>query len=152
MSSMARVTVLGRARRHLVADPQADGEGSRPKDESPLANASRRSTSIAQISAVARWNCCKRQQAQRVAHDHGQTARAVVAAEFALQASDRHGEGRHAQVGLGLATAGGEPQQIGKASIGCTRSGCVGSASDGIDSSRNANWNGRQSGSSARSN
>ena len=34
-------------------------KGTSPRDLSPLVSAVRRMCSIAQISAVARWNCCK---------------------------------------------------------------------------------------------
>ena len=107
------MTFLGRARRHLVAHPQSDGE---------RLLAERLITLHESISPKLFHRADQRggalellqgQQAQGVAHDHGQTARTVVAAELALQTADRHRERRHAQIGFGLAAAGGEPQQIG---------------------------------------
>ncbi|HEY3258645.1 MAG TPA: hypothetical protein VGJ95_00005, partial [Pseudonocardiaceae bacterium] len=53
------------------------------------------------------------QQPQRVPHEHGDAKVGAEAGVDRLQPAHRQGEGGEAEVGLGLAAAGGEPQQVG---------------------------------------
>ena len=99
--------------RDLVANPEADGE--RFGAEGFVALVQRLAPQHLHRADQCRGSLelLQCQQAKRVAHDHGQTARAVEPAEIALHAPDGHGERRHAQIGFCFAAAGGEPQQIG---------------------------------------
>ena len=82
----------------------------------------------------------QRQQAQRVAHEHGDAGMARIAAHCPLQTADGHGVGGHAQIGFGLAAAGREPEQIGQlAAIFVVRS-----VRPTRLRSMNASWNVRQ--------
>ncbi len=55
----------------------------------------------------------QRQQAQRVAHQHGHAAATGIACHLALQPSDAQRVCRKTEVGFGLAAARGKPQYIG---------------------------------------
>ena len=55
----------------------------------------------------------KRQQAQGVTHDHRHAGMAHAAANHALQTAQGQRIGGQAKIGLGLAAAGGKPQQVG---------------------------------------
>ena len=54
------------------------------------------------------------EQPQRVAHDHGDAVAAVAAVDDPLEAPDRERERGQPEVGLGLAAAGREEQQVGE--------------------------------------
>jgi hypothetical protein len=64
----------------------------------------------------------KREQAQGVAHDHGQSATAIETAQIRHQPTNRHGERSNAEIGFGLAAARRKPEQIG---VSCQRLGAV---------------------------
>ena len=84
----------------------------------------------------------EREQPQRVAHDHADAgARAALLAGMAQPAQHDRERGE-AEVGLGLAAAGREEQQVDDLAVGSR-----GSASPGRLSRMNASWNGRQLGS-----
>ena len=69
------------------------------------------------MSVAARWNCWAVSSRKRVAHEHPDATLARVPADLTLQAADRKREGGQAEVGLGLAAAGGEEQQVGGAGV-----------------------------------
>ena len=80
-----------------------------------------------------------RQEAQGIAHDHGQPATGVQPAQVALQTTDRHRERRHAKIRLCLATACREPQQV---RVGFQRTCTI--RMGGIDQGRNRQKQKRQ--------
>lgn len=97
------MAVLGRPWRHLVTDPQADGEGFGAERFVTLRQCFTPEDFHRTDQGRGTLELLQCQQAQRVTHDDGQTARAVVSAQLALHAPNGHGEGGDAQIGLGLA-------------------------------------------------
>ena len=77
-------------------------------------SSARRMTSIAQSKVVGPLELLQGQKAQRVAHDDGEPARRVQTTEIIPQPTHRHGEGGHAEIGLGLAATRREPEEIGE--------------------------------------
>src|SRR2546427_190610 len=59
----------------------------------------------------------KREQAQRVSHEYGDSVLASPARHLTLQSADAHRVRRESQVSLGLATACWEPQEIGDCAL-----------------------------------
>ena len=60
-------------------------KGVAPHRSSPAARRSRRSNSQAQMSAVARWNCCRVSSLQGVAHQNGHTVEPGPSFDLALK-------------------------------------------------------------------
>ena len=104
------MAIRSRAGGDLVSDPKADREGFRA--EAFISRSERLLPRQFHGANQGRGalELLKRQQPQRVAHDDGQAATAVIASPLALHASDRHRKGGDTEIGLGLATAGREPE------------------------------------------
>ena len=109
MASAACSVQFGRA---ALPDPQADAERlvaprrrRRPRRRIDLAGADQRRGPLELL---------ERQQAQGVAHEHRHAGVAAIGRRPSpCRRRMRHRVGGHAQVGLGLAAAGREPQQVG---------------------------------------
>ena len=127
----------------VAADPQADPE----RRLAPAGIAGRDTLAAKHLARADQrrraLELLRRQQAQRVAHQHADAVAAVVAADHALQPADRQRERGEPEVRLGLAAAGREEQQVDEPRVPGFAPDGVGSASDGRFSSTNASWNGR---------
>ena len=115
--------LVGRVRRRLLADPEADAERllaplllvAAPDD---LAGADQGGGPLELLDG---------QQPQGVPHQDGHALLARAAGHRALEPPQAHRVGRQAEVRLGLAAARGKPEQVGDR-LGRARSGPCGRA------------------------
>ena len=101
--------IFGPVRRAALADPETDAE--RPFTPELWVFATDNFTSGDQGGGALKL--LQGQQAQRIAHEHGDARHAIKPAEIPLQAPHRHTVGGEPEIGFRLATAGREPEQIG---------------------------------------
>ena len=101
--------LIGRVRRGLLADPEADPE----RLLAPLRLVATPDHLAGADQRRGPLELLDRQQPQRVPHQHGDPVLARPAGDRALQSPQPHRVGRQAEVRLGLAAARGKPQEVG---------------------------------------
>ena len=100
--------VFGPVGRAALPHPQADAERLRP----PLRRVFTADEFAGADEGGGALKLLQGEQPQRVAHQHRHARVTGIAADLALQASNRQRESGHTQIGFGLAAARGKPQQI----------------------------------------
>ena len=98
-----------RIRRGLVADPQTKAE----RRLAPLGHIGTADGLAGAHQRRRTLELLQGQQAQGVAHQHRNAMVAAAPLDLALEPAQGQRVGGQAQIGFGLAAAGGEPQQIG---------------------------------------
>ena len=113
--------------RGFVADPKAKPE----MHSAPLGNVRLADVFAGAEQGRSALKLLQREQAQRVAHEHGNAVIAGAAFDVLLQPA--HGEhiGGEAKIGFRLAAAGGEPEEVGNgvgfvAAVGMIKAGDAG--------------------------
>ena len=101
--------LIGRVRRRLLPDPQADAE----RLLAPLLLVAAPDDLAGADEGRRPLELLDRQQPQRVAHQHGHALLAGATGHASLQPPQGHRVGRQAKVRLRLAAARGKPEQVG---------------------------------------